>query len=87
VSAGRFTPGSWWVGDYGGELMSNRIRGLAFCSGVSGGQVATAALAAASRIGLFWSNINPYGRFRLDMDTRLDLSAEGPAVQHRESVL
>lgn len=22
---------------------------------------------------LFWSNINPYGRFRLDMDTRLDL--------------
>ena len=36
---------------------------------------------------LFWSNINPYGRFRLDMDTRLDLSAEGPAVQHRESVL
>jgi hypothetical protein len=30
---------------------------------------------------------NPYGRFRLDMDTRLDLSAEGPAVQHRESVL
>ncbi|MFQ6397491.1 DUF4158 domain-containing protein [Nocardia sp. KC 131] len=25
---------------------------------------------------LFWSNINPYGRFRLDMDTRLDLSRE-----------
>ncbi|GAA0699986.1 hypothetical protein GCM10010193_63330 [Kitasatospora atroaurantiaca] len=23
---------------------------------------------------LFWSNINPYGTFRLDMDTRLDLS-------------
>ena len=23
---------------------------------------------------LFWSNINPYGRFRLDMDTRLDLA-------------
>ncbi|MGO4612715.1 Tn3 family transposase [Nocardia sp. 2YAB30] len=23
---------------------------------------------------LFWSNINPYGRFRLDMDTRLDLT-------------
>ncbi|SDP27315.1 Tn3 transposase DDE domain-containing protein [Actinopolyspora xinjiangensis] len=22
---------------------------------------------------LFWSNINPYGRFRLDMTTRLDL--------------
>ncbi|WSY64548.1 transposase [Nocardia sp. NBC_00881] len=25
---------------------------------------------------LFWSNINPYGRVRLDMDTRLDLSLE-----------
>nr|WP_281240943.1 Tn3 family transposase [Actinopolyspora mzabensis] len=24
---------------------------------------------------LFWSNINPYGRFRLNMDTRLDLTA------------
>ncbi len=24
---------------------------------------------------LFWSHINPYGRFRLDMDTRLDLTA------------
>ncbi len=23
---------------------------------------------------LFWSHINPYGRFRLDMDTRLDLT-------------
>ncbi|MFJ9683580.1 hypothetical protein ACIRP2_36940 [Streptomyces sp. NPDC101194] len=23
---------------------------------------------------LFWSNINPYGTFRLDMDKRLDLS-------------
>jgi Tn3 transposase DDE domain len=23
---------------------------------------------------LFWSHVNPYGRFRLDMDTRLDLS-------------
>jgi hypothetical protein len=27
---------------------------------------------------LFWSNINPYGRFRLDMDTRLDLSSKRP---------
>ena len=27
---------------------------------------------------LFWSNINPYGRFRLDMDNRLDLSCKGP---------
>ncbi|MFF3787755.1 Tn3 family transposase [Streptomyces sp. NPDC001933] len=26
---------------------------------------------------LFWSNVNPYGTFRLDMDKRLDL---GPAV-------
>jgi hypothetical protein len=25
---------------------------------------------------LFWSNINPYGRFRLDMNTRLDLGKE-----------
>ncbi|MFF3950545.1 Tn3 family transposase [Streptomyces sp. NPDC001902] len=24
---------------------------------------------------LFWSNINPYGTFRLDMDKRLDLTA------------
>jgi hypothetical protein len=23
----------------------------------------------------FWSHVNPYGRFRLDMDTRLDLTA------------
>jgi hypothetical protein len=36
---------------------------------------------------LFWSNINPYGRFRLDMSTRLDLSAAGPAVPQSESVL
>ncbi|MPZ66640.1 MAG: Tn3 family transposase [Pseudonocardiaceae bacterium] len=26
---------------------------------------------------LFWSNINPYGRFRLDMDRRLDLGTVG----------
>jgi TnpA family transposase len=31
---------------------------------------------------LFWSNINPYGRFRLDMDTRLDLSGgNSPTVE------
>jgi hypothetical protein len=24
---------------------------------------------------LFWTNVNPYGRFQLDMDTRLDLAA------------
>jgi hypothetical protein len=24
---------------------------------------------------LFWSHVNRYGRFRLDMDTRLDLTA------------
>lgn len=29
---------------------------------------------------LFWSNINPYGRFSLDMDTRLDLAAAPTAV-------
>lgn len=28
---------------------------------------------------LFWSNINPYGRFRLDMTTRLDLAAQAAA--------
>ncbi len=28
---------------------------------------------------LFWSNVNPYGTFRLDMDRRLDLD-RGPAV-------
>lgn len=27
---------------------------------------------------LFWSNINPYGRFRLDMDARIDLAADHP---------
>jgi hypothetical protein len=24
---------------------------------------------------LFWTHINPYGRFRVDMDTRLDLAS------------
>ncbi|MBB4703836.1 hypothetical protein BJ982_005380 [Sphaerisporangium siamense] len=24
---------------------------------------------------LFWAHVNPYGRFRLDMDTRLNLTA------------
>ncbi|TDO47747.1 Tn3 transposase DDE domain-containing protein [Kribbella sp. VKM Ac-2527] len=28
---------------------------------------------------LFWSHINPYGRFRLDMDSRLDLTAAAVA--------
>jgi Tn3 transposase DDE domain len=27
---------------------------------------------------LFWSHINPYGTFRLDMDTRLELAATAP---------
>jgi hypothetical protein len=36
---------------------------------------------------LFWSNINPYGRFRLDMDRRLDLTAAWPAAAVVESVL
>jgi hypothetical protein len=30
---------------------------------------------------LFWSNINPYGTFRLDMDKRLDLALPG-SVPH-----
>ena len=34
---------------------------------------------------LFWSNIHPYGRFRLDMDTLLDLTGE--RVQATESVV
>ena len=25
---------------------------------------------------LFWSHVNPYGRFQLDMDTRLDLTVQ-----------
>jgi len=29
---------------------------------------------------LFWSNINPYGTFHLDMSTRLDLEGAGEAV-------
>ncbi|MFD3307199.1 hypothetical protein [Streptomyces sp. NPDC058694] len=27
---------------------------------------------------LFWSNVNPYGTFRLDMDKRLDLGLAVP---------
>jgi len=29
---------------------------------------------------LFWSNVNPYGTFRLDMDKRLDLASAAAAV-------
>jgi hypothetical protein len=29
---------------------------------------------------LFWTHINPYGRFHLDMDRRLDLSKGGHPV-------
>ena len=36
---------------------------------------------------LFWTNINPYGRFRLDMTTRLDFTAATRAVATVESVL
>jgi TnpA family transposase len=37
---------------------------------------------------LFWSNINPYGRFRLDMDRRLDLTGSpGARPGVAESVL
>jgi hypothetical protein len=27
---------------------------------------------------LFWTHVNPYGTFRLDMDSRLDLALTGP---------
>jgi TnpA family transposase len=27
---------------------------------------------------LIWEHVNPYGRFELDMETRLDLSPNGP---------
>ncbi len=33
---------------------------------------------------LFWSNINPYRKFTLDMDTRLDITARQP--QSLESI-
>jgi Tn3 transposase DDE domain len=36
---------------------------------------------------LFWTNINPYGRFRLDMTTRLDFTAATRAAATVESVL
>jgi TnpA family transposase len=36
---------------------------------------------------LFWSNINPYGRFRLDMDRHLDLTTAPTPATTVESVL
>ena len=30
---------------------------------------------------LFWTHVNPYGRFRLDMDTRIDLTGGQPAAE------
>jgi hypothetical protein len=36
---------------------------------------------------LFWSNINPYGRFWLDMDTRLDLPGAEVAASGMEPAL
>ena len=30
---------------------------------------------------LFWSNVNPYGTFRLDMDQRLDLGLTVPRAR------
>ena len=30
--------------------------------------------------GVGWEHVNPYGRFELDMETRLDLSPNGPPV-------
>lgn len=38
------------------------------------------------RTPLFWSNISPYGRFRLDMDRRLDLTSTGTPATTVESV-
>lgn len=29
---------------------------------------------------LFWTHVNPYGRFQLNMDTRLDLDGTAPAA-------
>ncbi|MGE7390847.1 Tn3 family transposase [Streptomyces sp. NPDC004126] len=34
---------------------------------------------------LFWSNINPYGTFRLDMDRRLDLLLPVPVPHPRHA--
>lgn len=34
---------------------------------------------------LFWSNINPYGTFRLDMDSRLELPLASPARAQQPS--
>lgn len=35
---------------------------------------------------LFWTHINPYGRFHLDMDTRLDLGGPSTAASRAQSV-
>jgi hypothetical protein len=35
---------------------------------------------------LFWSHINPYGTFRLDMDTRLELAA-APSEEEPSAVV
>jgi hypothetical protein len=32
---------------------------------------------------LFWSNVNPYGTFRLDMDKRLDLGSAAAVPRPR----
>ena len=32
---------------------------------------------------LFWSHVNPYGTFRLDMNTHLDLDPIAPGVERR----
>ncbi len=34
---------------------------------------------------MFWSNINPYGTFRLDMDQRLDLAEPVTILRPRPS--
>ncbi|MEU9858021.1 Tn3 family transposase [Streptomyces sp. NPDC047974] len=35
---------------------------------------------------LFWSNVNPYGTFRLDMDKRLDLGTAAAVPRPRTPV-
>jgi hypothetical protein len=34
---------------------------------------------------LFWSNVNPYGTFRLDMDKRLDVGISAGVPRQRRS--
>ena len=63
--------------DFRGTADDVRITLLAaLCSARQAG--ITDALADLSLTALFWSNVNPYGTFRLDMDKRLDLGLAVP---------